>query len=71
MSNYEIDTIRGADGTTFSVVERTTGNTVWSTRDWDEARRIVRHFKQGGGFNGWTPHFVTVKTADLSVLAAA
>lgn len=69
MSNYEIDTIRDATGSTFNVVERSTGNVVWSTRDWNEARQTVRHFKQGGGFNGWTPHFVTVKTADLSVLS--
>lgn len=68
MSNYEINTDRSSAVSSFSIRERTTDNIIWSTNDWNEARQMVRHFKQGGGFNGWTPQFMTIKTADLSAI---
>tara|TARA_Y100000389_G_scaffold54036_1_gene49892 strand:- start:22156 stop:22356 length:201 start_codon:yes stop_codon:yes gene_type:complete len=44
----------------FVVVEQSTKQDIAKFNDRDEARQLCRSLNLGGGFNGWTPRFMSI-----------
>ena len=49
-------------GKKFKIVELATEKVIIETNDHDSAHQIYLFFKNGGGFDGWTPDFVAPRT---------
>ena len=59
--NYNL--VEGKDNSMYDVLEETTGQVIksFAADRFSEARAFMRHLNLGGGFDGWTPTFITKK----------
>jgi len=42
----------------YSILETATGHYVYSHPSKNEAKKMLKHFNLGGGFDSWTPAFI-------------
>lgn len=53
MKNYRV--VKNDD--MWEIIETQTNQIIRSFKDEEKAKKLNRHLKGGGGFNGWTPSF--------------
>ena len=64
MMNYYIE--KDETSNSWKVIERPTQQTIKENLIHQEAKRFLRHYNLGGGFDGWSPTFLLKKVGMLT-----
>ena len=64
---YEIIVaIATSDNHDYIVHEKTSNQFIERFKTKNEAKKLLKHFNMGGGFDGWTPEFILKKVVNIS-----